>query len=149
MRTRWTEGVSRLLTALLLPATLYGLLADHTYRLPRTLELQGIAQDVLPLATIPVLLWSARRSRAGSLPGHRLWLGTLAYLAYSYFIYAVGVPHNPAFLLYTCVLALSVTALIDGIGRIDMRAASPAFDRQGHKGIGWFLIVFGSAFAAL
>lgn len=64
--------------ALLLPTTLYGLLSDHAYRLPRTLELESIAQDVLTLAVIPVLLWSARRSRAGSLPGHLLWLGTLA-----------------------------------------------------------------------
>ena len=148
-RTWWTEGVSALLAVLLLAATLYGLLADHAYRLPRSLELQGIAQDVLTLATIPVLLWAARRSRAGSLPGHLLWLGTLAYLAYSYLVYAVGVPQNPAFLLYTSVLALSVAALVDGIGRIDVRAASPAFDRRGHRGAGWFLVVFGSAFAVL
>ena len=149
MRTWWTEGVSWLLAVLLLAATLYGLLAEHAYRLSRSLELQGIAQDVLTLATIPVLLWSARRSRGGSLPGHLLWLGTLAYLAYSYLVYAIGVPQNPAFLLYTSVLALSVTALIDGIGRVDVRAASSAIDPRGHRGVGWFLVFFGSAFAAL
>ncbi|WNV87453.1 hypothetical protein [Umezawaea sp. Da 62-37] len=141
--------MSWLLAALLLTATLYGLLAEHAYRLSRSLELQGIAQDVLTLATIPVLLWAARRSRAGSLPGHLLWLGTLAYLAYSYLVYAIGVPQNPAFLLYTSILALSVAALIDGIGRIDARKVCPAFDGRGHKGTGWFLIAFGSAFAAL
>lgn len=149
IRTAWPELVSWVLGAILTTATLYGLLAEHAYRLDRHLELESIAQDVLTLATVPVLVWAGRRSRSGSLPGHLLWLGLLAYVAYTYFIYAIGVPHNPVFLFYIAAVVLSVTALVDGIGRIDMRAVAPAFCSSSHRGIGWFLIVIGAAFAGL
>jgi hypothetical protein len=104
-----------------------------------------MAQDVLTLAIVPLLVWSARLSRKGSLGGHLLWLGLLAYIAYTYLIYAFGVPHNSAFLLYVTALTLSVTALIDGIARVDVRRVR----HSSHKRTGWFLLAVGTAFACL
>lgn len=145
VRARWTNGVTRLLALIASAAALYGLFSDRAYRLDRTTHLESIAQDVLTLAIVPVLVWAGRRSSAGSLRGHLLWLGLLGYLAYTYLIYAFGVPHNSAFLLYVAALTLSIAALTDGIARIDMHKVP----LNAHPGVGWFLIVIGLAFAGL
>ena len=88
LRTRWTIGVTWLLTAVLAAATLYGLFSDRAYRLDRTVHLESMTQDVLTLAIVPVLVWAGRRSRAGSLRAHLLWLGLLGYLANVLFLVA-------------------------------------------------------------
>jgi hypothetical protein len=148
-RAEWPVAVSWALGAVLVTATLYGLLADGAYRAGRELEVMGFGQDVLTLAAVPVLVWAGHRSRAGSLRGHLLWLGLLAYVAYSYAIYAVGNPHNDAFLLYTAALGLSTAALLDGLARVDVPAAARAFTGIPTRWAGWLLIVTGSAFALL
>lgn len=142
---RWTFGVTWLLASVLMAATLYGLFSDRAYRMDRTVHLESMAQDVLTLAIVPVLVWAGRRSSAGSLRGHLLWLGLLGYIAYTYLIYAFGVPHNSAFLLYVAALTLSIAALVDGIARINVRQVP----LHAHTGVGWFLIVIGLAFAGL
>lgn len=143
------EGLPWLLGGVLVVATLYGLLSDRAYRFDGTLKLESIGQDVLTLVMVPVLVWAGHKSRAGSLPGHLLWLGLLSYVAYTYLVYAFGVPHNAAFLLYVAALGLSGAALIDGIGRIDMGLAARAIGARSHRGVGTFLIVIGLVFAAL
>ena len=145
LRAWWTTVVTWLLAPVLVAATLYGLLSDRAYRLDRTVHLESMAQDVLTLAIVPVLIWAGRRSGAGSLRGHLLLLGLLGYVAYTYLIYAFGVPHNSAFLLYVAALTLSIAALIDGIARINVRRVP----LRAHAGVGWFLIVIGLAFAGL
>lgn len=145
LRAWWTNGVTWLLTSVLTAATLYGLFSDRAYRLDRTVHLESMAQDVLTLLVVPVLICTGRRSSAGSLRGHLVWLGLLGYVAYTYLIYAFGVPHNSAFLLYIAALTLSMAALIDGIARVDMRQVR----LRAHAGVGWFLIVIGLAFAGL
>lgn len=145
LRGRWTSGVTWLLALVLIAATLYGLFSGRAYRLDRALQLESRAQDVLTLAIVPVLIWAGRRSSVGSPRGHLLWLGLLGYIAYTYLIYAFGVPHNSAFLLYVTALTLSIAALIDGIARIDVRKVP----LRAHAGVGWFLIVVGIAFASL
>src|SRR5687768_4153961 len=107
LRAWWTMGVTWLLALTVVAATLYGLLSDRAYRLDRTVHLESMAQDVLTLAIVPVLIWAGRRSSAGSLRGHLLWLGLLGYIAYTYLIYAFGVPHSSAFLLYVAALTMS------------------------------------------
>lgn len=145
LRAWWTNGVTWLLAPVLIAATLYGLFSDRAYRLDRTVHLESMAQDVLTLAIVPVLIWAGRRSSTGSLRGHLLWLGLLGYIAYTYLIYAFGVPHNSAFLLYIAALTLSIAALVDGIARIDVRRVP----LNSHAGVGWFLIVIGLAFVGL
>jgi hypothetical protein len=142
-RAAWPVTVSWTLGAVLAAATLYGLLAGHAYRIDRDLELGSMGQDVLTLAVVPLLIW------AGSLRGHLLWLSVLAYVAYAYATYLIGVPHNDAFLLYAAALGLAVAALADGLVRIDVAAAAPAFAGLPRRGVGRLLVVTGAAFALL
>jgi hypothetical protein len=145
LRPLWTSLATWSLAGVLVGATVYGLLSERAYRLDRVLQLESMAQDVLTLAIVPVFVWAGRRSRAGSLPGHLLWLGLLGYIAYTYLIYAFGVPHNSAFLLYVAAVMLSLAALVDGIARIEVRRVPLGR----HVRTGWFLIVIGAAFAGL
>lgn len=148
-RAAWPVTVSWTLGAVLVAATLYGLLAGHAYRVDRNLEVASLGQDVLTLMVVPLLLWAGHRSRAGSLRGHLLWLGVLAYVAYAYATYLIGVPHNDAFLLYATALGLSVAALLDGLLRVDVAAVAPAFAGLPWRGVGRLLVVTGTAFALL
>jgi hypothetical protein len=148
-RAAWPVTVSWTLGAVLVAATAYGLLAGHAYRIDRDHEMASLGQDVLTLMMVPVLLWAGHRSRAGSVRGHLLWLGVLAYVAYAYATYLIGVPHNDAFLLYAAALGLSVAALLDGLLRIDVAAAAPAFAALPRRGVGRLLVLTGTAFALL
>jgi hypothetical protein len=149
LRAAWPVAVSWTLGAVLVAATTYGLLAGHAYRIDRDLEMASLGQDVLTLMVVPVLIWAGHRSRAGSLGGHLLWLSVLAYVAYAYATYLIGVPHNDAFLLYTIALGLSVAALADGLLRIDVTATAPAFAGLPRRGVGWLLVITGTAFVLL
>jgi hypothetical protein len=148
-RAAWPVTVSWTLGTVLVAATTYGLLAGHAYRINRNLELASLGQDVLTLMVVPLLIWAGHRSRAGSLRGHLLWLGMLAYVAYAYATYLIGIPHNDAFLLYATALGLSAAALLDGLLRIDVAAASPAFAGLPRRGVGRLLVLTGTAFAVL
>jgi hypothetical protein len=148
-RAAWPVAVSWALGAILVAATAYGLRAGGAYRIDRELELASMGQDVLTLAVAPLLVWAGYRSRAGSLRGHLLWLGLLAYVAYAYATYLIGVPHNDAFLLYAAAAGLSVAALLDSLLRIDVTATAPAFARLHRRGVGWFLVGTGAVFALL
>ncbi len=70
---------SLLLAVPLTAATGYGLLSADAYRTPADIAAQGRGQDLLTLLTVPLLLWAARRARAGSLRAHLLWLGLMLY----------------------------------------------------------------------
>ena len=87
--------------------------------------------------------------QAGSLAAHVVWLGLLFYLAYSYSLYLIGWEQNQAFLAYAVVVTLSVACLLDGVGRIDVRAVQPAVRDLRTRGLGWFLVVVGTLFVAL
>ncbi|MCP2244070.1 hypothetical protein [Lentzea aerocolonigenes] len=145
LRPLWTSLATWSLAGVLVAATLYGLLSERAYRLDRVLQLESMAQDVLTLAIVPVFVWAGHRGRTGSLPAHLLWLGLLGYVAYTYVIYAFGVPHNSTFLLYVVAVMFSLAALVDGIPRIEVRRVSLGR----HVRTGWFLIVIGVAFAGL
>jgi hypothetical protein len=149
-RAAWPVAASWALGGVLVTAAFYGLLADDPYRsIAPELAAASRGQDVLTLVVVPVLVWAGHRSRAGSLRGHLLWLGVLGYVAYAYATYLIGVPHNDAFLLYSAAVGLSTAALLDGLLRIDVAAVAPAFTGLGRRGVGWFLIVTGAAFALL
>lgn len=141
------------LAAVLVVATLYGLLDPEAYRvsagvrdtLPETLR----GQDLLTLLTVPVLVWAAIRGRAGSLRGHLVWTALCLYVAYSYLMYVV-VPFNDAFLLYVAAIGLASVGLLHGLLRIDADAVAGAFGPTPRRGpLAWFLLVVGAGFGAL
>ena len=139
------------LAAVLVAATCYGLLAADAYRETPAREYLGATlrgQDVLTLLTAPVLVVTAHLARRGSLRAHLVWLGLLAYAAYTYLMYVV-VPYNDAFLLYVAAIGLAFWALLDGAIRIDVHVVAEAAHDLPRRGIGWFLVVTGSLFALL
>jgi hypothetical protein len=80
---------------------------------------------VLVGATLYGLL-SERAYRTGSLPGHLLWLGLLGYIAYTYLVYAFGVPHNSAFLLYVDLFAVVIAVCTAILWHGNRQLADPA-----------------------
>jgi hypothetical protein len=73
-RERWPTIASLVLVALLIPAIVYGLLADEAYRgYDSDVVLTSRTQDVLPACVLPILVWTSIRSRRGSLRAHILW----------------------------------------------------------------------------
>jgi hypothetical protein len=138
------------LCAAVLPAALYGLLADSAYRgYSRDLVVSSRAQDVFTLVVLPVLMLAAVRAARGSLTAHVVWLGLLFYLAYSYGIYLIGWQQNRAFLLYVGIVTVSAGSLLDGLARIDVGGIGSAVNGLRTRGLGWFLVVIGTAFVGL
>ena len=140
---------SLLLAVPLTAATAYGLLADGAYRTPPDIAAQGRGQDLLTLLTVPVLLWAAGRARSGSLRAHLLWLGLMLYYTYSYLMYALATPYNDAFVAYLGALGLAGYGLLDGLVRIDVHRARPAFGWVPRRGLAAYLLVVAGAFATL
>ncbi len=138
------------LAAVVVGASLYGLLAETPYRsLPDATVLGARAQDACSIVVAALLLWLVRRpvlSTAADLGR----LGLLGYLAYSYLIYVTGVPMNRAFLAYVVIVALSTAGLATGLVRVAVREvpASTA-SRRLVRGTGWMLVTTGVLFAAL
>jgi len=66
--------------------------------------LAAVAQDVFSVVVAAMLLVLARRTSARA---HLIRLGLLAYVAYSYAIYLIGVPINRIFLVYVVLVITS------------------------------------------
>ena len=113
---------------LVVVATVYGVVAEDAYRLvPELTRQTWRAQDAVTLLLVPVLLWSSRRARAGSLSCQLLTTGITLWLAYCYAHLSIGAPLNPLFLVYLAILGLAGFAILDGLVRLDVAATSPAF----------------------
>jgi hypothetical protein len=138
------------LGGLVVVATVYGLVAEDAYRLVSELTRQTWrAQDAVTLLLTPVLLWSSRRARAGSLSSHLLTTGIVLWLAYCYAHLAIGAPLNPLFLVYVAILALAGFATLDGLVRLDVAAISPALGRGPRRGAALLLTAGGVGTGAL
>ena len=76
-------------------------------------RVQGIGQDWVDLVVaVPWLLVAASALIRGSRRGALLLAGGLAYAAYSFVIYAVGVHFNQLFLVYCAIIGGSVFGLV-------------------------------------
>jgi len=139
-----------LLGFLVIIAAVYGLVVDDAYRLVSQLTRQTWrAQDAVTLATVPVLLWSTWRARAGSLSAHLVSVGILTWLTYGYAHLSIGAPFNAMFLVYLSVLTLAGFAMLDGLLRVDVAAASPAFAQVPRRATALFLAIAGVGIAVL
>jgi hypothetical protein len=142
--------VTALVALLVVVAAAYGLFVEDAYRLVPGLTRQTWrAQDAVTLATVPVLLWSSRRARAGSLGAHLVTVGILIWLTYGYAHLAIGAPFNAMFLVYVAVLALAGFGMLDGLLRVDVVEISPAFARAPRLAAAWFLATAGAGIALL
>lgn len=74
---------------------------------------QVIGQDLVNLILgVPALLYSMSYARRGSIKARLIWLGVLAYYAYTYLSYGVLFKLNPGFILYTAAFAFSLYATL-------------------------------------
>lgn len=139
-----------LLAILVVVATVYGLVVDDAYRLVSAMTRETWrAQDAVTLAMVPVLLWATWRARAGSLGAHLISVGILIWLTYGYAHLSIGAPFNAMFLAYLSVLTLAGFAMLDGLLRVDVAAAEPAFARAPRRATAWFLAIAGAGIAVL
>lgn len=138
------------LGALVVAATLFGLLTGGAYRSVSALTRSTWrAQDVVSLACVPLLLWVSARARSGSLIAHVVAVGVLTWLTYCYAHLVIGVPFNAMFLVYVAIVGLAGFATIDGLVRVDVVAAAPAFARAPYRAGFWFLTIASLGIAGL
>lgn len=139
-----------LLGALVVAATVFGLLTEDAYRsVPDLTRSTWRAQDVVTLGSVPLLLWSSVRARSGSLAAHVVSVGVLTWLTYCYAHQALGVPFNAMFLVYVAIVGLAGFGTIDGLVRVDVVAVAPAFTRAPYRAGFWFLTIASVAIAGL
>ena len=146
-RATWTAWSTGTLAVGITFASLYGLLAEDPYRdLPEATAIAAKAQDVCSLAVAALLVLLIPRTSGRS---HLIRLGLLAYVAYSYAIYLIGVPMNQIFLVYVVLVSISGANLLDGLLRLRPRGW-PRTDQRGlERGTGWFLVAVAALFGAL
>jgi hypothetical protein len=92
-------------------------------------EARGWSLVTLAVA-LPLLAVSLVLARRGSLRGRLVWLGTLAYLIYTYLELAVSPPFTPLYLVYVATFACAIPALLIGIASIDLDALPAAFGER-------------------
>lgn len=130
----------------LVVASAYGLLASRPYRgIDDATVTAARAQDVCSVVVAALLLALAR---AGSARVHLVRLALLAYVAYSYAIYLLGLPMNRAFLVYVVLVAVAAGALLDGVLRL-RPTDWPRAGRRLEAGSGGFLVAVAVLFSAL
>jgi hypothetical protein len=143
VRETWPALV---VAAALVTASTYGLLASRPYRGVDTATVTAArAQDVCSLV-VAVLLVALAGARSGR--RHLLRLALLAYVAYSYAIYLLGLPMNRAFLVYVVLVAVAGGALLDGVLRLEPEAW-PRARRRLEAGTGSFLVAVAALFSLL
>jgi hypothetical protein len=81
---------------------------------------QVIGQDLVNLILgVPVLYLSMNHSERGSLKARTIWLGLLAYFAYTFLSYCVIFKLNQGFLVYTAAFGLSFYATLLNLAGIN------------------------------
>jgi hypothetical protein len=148
---RWLQ-LSIAIAILAASASVIGLVVDRVYGEEKPeLVAQALAQDAVNLAIVsPALVLTALLSLRGSLRAYLVWLGLLAFTAYNYMIYTVGIHFGFLFLPWVAILGISLYTLVAGLALIDWYALRAAYiDGSWRPVAAWFLVVVGSLFALL
>ncbi len=110
---------------------------------------QGLAEargwSVVTLGLVlPVLVASLAAARRGSWVGRLTWLGTLAYLLYTYLEFAVSPPFTALYLVYIATFACTIPALLMGLASIETAELARAFgDRAPRRSVAAFALASG------
>ncbi|ELY57021.1 hypothetical protein [Natronolimnohabitans innermongolicus] len=146
---RWEVGTTLAILALSIVASLLGLFRPGHY--PNSLLPQYYVQDATMLVVgVPLLaaaLWHARR---GSFRGRIVWLGALAYMAYTWAHVGIQAGFNRFYLGYVALFALSLFTLIGGTITVDARAVRRTqADAVSERLYGGFLVLVAVGLAVL
>lgn len=125
-RIHWKTGLAYKLSVGAIILTLIVSLLDLFYPpifLKETVsaKAQVIGQDLVNLLLgAPALALSMYYTMHGSVKARIVWLGVLAYLAYTFLSYAVLFKLNPGFLAYTAAFAFSLYATLLNLAGFNM-----------------------------
>ena len=141
------------LVALLLAAVAAaaGLLVSGLYRDTAEGIRQARATDLVTLlGAVPALALGLWRAHAGSSAGRLVAVGALAYLAYSYAIYAFSVVIDPLTPVHIAIFGLATWSLVLAALSLDAATIDRASTfRLPRRATGGFLIVVAALFAML
>jgi hypothetical protein len=128
-----------------------GLLFPDLYRDSEAWVREARATDLVTLLiAVPVLAVGMVLALRHSVTARLVATGALAYLAYSYAIFAFSVAPNPLTLLYIATLGTAAWALVLGIWQVDDRPIPMAGGtRQSRRATGAFLLLVPILFAAM
>jgi hypothetical protein len=128
-----------------------GLLVSGLYRDTAEGVRQARATDLVTLlGAVPALALGLWRARTGSAGGRLVAVGALAYLAYSYAIYAFSVVINPMTPVHIAIFALATWSLVLAVFDLDDATIDHASTfRLPRRSTGGFLIVVAALFALL
>src|SRR6202521_3492281 len=112
---------------------------------------QAIGQDfVTVLVAVPLLLVATRMASTGSVRGHLMQAGALAYFAYTYLLMAFGGTYNELFLIYVALFSASSFGFIMSIVSVDANRLHDQFSpRFARRRVGWALVCFGALLAMM
>jgi hypothetical protein len=169
----WITGLSALIGALALVATLSGILTGfgqhhRTFLSLRgeTITIQGgglygyesvsgasqaIGQDFVTLMiAIPLLVLATTLALRGSVRGLVLRAGALLYFTYTYLLMAFGGAYNPLFLVYVALFSASLFAFVLSVLAIDPgQLRARVSGRFARRPVAWTLIGFASLLTVL
>ncbi len=145
-------SLSAVAALLAIAGSVVGLVAADSIYGRETSELSVVAaaQDLVNLVLVgPLMLVLAVRAYQGSLRSWLCWLGCVSFTVYNYAIYAFSIHFGPLFLVWICVLGLSLFALIGSLSALDRSALTAWFARRPVRLPGWFLIAVVVLFSIL
>jgi hypothetical protein len=145
-RQRIAYGLSAVIAALMVAASLAGLLIEGLYRDGSWAREAFRGGDLTTLAlVVPVLVGSLILSMRGSSRARTVWIGALAYSVYNYTYYVFGAAFNDVFLLHIALLTLSIWATVLAVSSLDVEGVAAAFRvRRAARWIGGFLVAVGA-----
>ena len=147
-RLRWPDLLSVVVAALMVMASLGGLVLPGLYRdnTWSTAAFRGTDLATVLLA-VPVLAVALVLARRGSDRARLVWLGVLAYNVYNYAFYLFGTTFNDFFLLYAALETLSLITLAGAVPAV--LAVPRAVGRVQARLVAGYMAVVGAMFAAM
>jgi hypothetical protein len=110
----------------------------------------SLAQDIVNLfVASPLIVILGIRVLRGSALAYVCWLGTLAFTAYSYAIYAFSIHFGLLFLLWVAVLGLAFYALVGSLATVDAQQVKDRFAGRALPLACWTLTVLAVLFMLL
>ncbi len=110
-------------------------------------EARGYCAATL-LVAIPLSLPALRAASRGSIRGRLVWIGSLAYFAYTYVEFAVSPPFTALYLVYVVAFACAIPALVMVAASIDITELHEIFGaRTPRRSIAVFSLVLAALLA--
>jgi hypothetical protein len=117
---RVVTGLTWLVAALALAASLFGLIVDGIYTGAASTAAMLRGYDLVTVvAVVPGLVVAVELGRRGSVRARLVAASLLAYLVYTYAYYLFGTGFNDLFLLHAAVFATALCALVLAVTAVD------------------------------